>query len=428
MAEGIPKDSAGTEPRRKRAVKPWQRRRRRSLVLVAVLGILLASWAIWRMGKRAALNDAIAAAQALGVATTPADYDTRFGPGSIYWEGFASPADSLYLRAVNLYVEAPLAFQERLPSFRGTYDDEDLDQVPYADTTVEAMRAFTETNAETLTALHEATLSGQLGASWEEGAMSALLPAACCVSAHDGDADAVFQYLEDALVILRGGDRSLDEDARAIHANHDALLRYFCGMESALRRVELADGQLARLQSHLVAGDWDTQERKFDLVRRSQNLFEVVSGEHLNTVARAADLFIGFLDTYRTYELKAWCVKHEFFGLSLAEQEARIAKLKDEPWHSFLQPIEQPQLTAVAYTALGVVRYAQRNGALPTSLDALVPDYCAVLPMDFWTGEPLRYKVEGRTFSVYSVGKNRSDDGPDRKKDILFKTALPAPE
>jgi hypothetical protein len=65
-----------------------------------------------------------------------------------------------------------------------------------------------------------------------------------------------------------------------------------------------------------------------------------------------------------------------------------------------------------AQAALAVERYRLANrGALPPTLDALVPTYLAAVPLDPFDDQPLRYKRMPKGFSVYSIGADLRDDG-----------------
>lgn len=67
----------------------------------------------------------------------------------------------------------------------------------------------------------------------------------------------------------------------------------------------------------------------------------------------------------------------------------------------------------VTQTALAVERFrlAHQN-ALPDSLAELAPLFIDVVPIDPFDGQPLRYKkTSPNGFVVYSIGKDRSDDG-----------------
>jgi hypothetical protein len=65
-------------------------------------------------------------------------------------------------------------------------------------------------------------------------------------------------------------------------------------------------------------------------------------------------------------------------------------------------------LTDVGYA---LAAYNADHGAFPDSLDALVPDLLPAVPLDPFTGDPLRYELKGDGFLLYSVGANGRDDG-----------------
>jgi hypothetical protein len=48
---------------------------------------------------------------------------------------------------------------------------------------------------------------------------------------------------------------------------------------------------------------------------------------------------------------------------------------------------------------------------LPAALQDLQSDYLSRSPIDPYTGKPLIYRQDGKSFKVYSVGINRKDDG-----------------
>ena len=62
-------------------------------------------------------------------------------------------------------------------------------------------------------------------------------------------------------------------------------------------------------------------------------------------------------------------------------------------------------------TILALRAYQLTHGQLPPDLNALVPEFLEVVPVDDFDGQPLRYSVEKKI--VYSVGKNLKDDGGD---------------
>ena len=65
-----------------------------------------------------------------------------------------------------------------------------------------------------------------------------------------------------------------------------------------------------------------------------------------------------------------------------------------------------------ARLAIALERCRQARGAYPETLAELVPDFIAELPVDVFLHEPMIYRrADGGTFSLYGVGKNRTDDG-----------------
>ena len=61
--------------------------------------------------------------------------------------------------------------------------------------------------------------------------------------------------------------------------------------------------------------------------------------------------------------------------------------------------------------ACALERARVANGSYPKSLDALTPKFIVRAPIDFVSGAPFRYRVEGDGYVLYSVGWNQQDDG-----------------
>ncbi|MBX7257547.1 MAG: hypothetical protein K1Y02_14390 [Candidatus Hydrogenedentes bacterium] len=64
-----------------------------------------------------------------------------------------------------------------------------------------------------------------------------------------------------------------------------------------------------------------------------------------------------------------------------------------------------------AVSACAILRYWQDRGTLPDTLDELVPQYLDKTPLDCMDAKPLRYLHDEMSFTVYTVGPNRKDDG-----------------
>ncbi len=69
---------------------------------------------------------------------------------------------------------------------------------------------------------------------------------------------------------------------------------------------------------------------------------------------------------------------------------------------------------SLVLAAIALKRYTLRNGKLPVSLDALVPDILPAAPIDYMDGRAINYSsYPDGTFRLYSVGENAKDDGGD---------------
>lgn len=64
---------------------------------------------------------------------------------------------------------------------------------------------------------------------------------------------------------------------------------------------------------------------------------------------------------------------------------------------------------SVVLAMFGVRRFIQRESRIPTRLDELVPKYLSALPLDPFSGEPVRYNAARGL--IYSVGLNLKDEG-----------------
>jgi hypothetical protein len=62
--------------------------------------------------------------------------------------------------------------------------------------------------------------------------------------------------------------------------------------------------------------------------------------------------------------------------------------------------------------ALAATRYRLDHGDYPATMDALVPDYLAAIPVDPFDGQPLRFKKSGDgSVVIYSIGPDGKDNG-----------------
>jgi hypothetical protein len=68
---------------------------------------------------------------------------------------------------------------------------------------------------------------------------------------------------------------------------------------------------------------------------------------------------------------------------------------------------------SLTIAAIALKRHYLRHGKYPNTLSALVPEFLPAIPQDFMDGQPLRYRHEDNSFTLYSVGDNGRDDGGD---------------
>jgi len=87
-------------------------------------------------------------------------------------------------------------------------------------------------------------------------------------------------------------------------------------------------------------------------------------------------------------------------------------------------------LRRAAVARIAVERYRLKHGKLPDALEQLVPEFLDRLPSDPFDDKPLRYVIRDGKPVIYSIGRDRTDDGgrgDDRfEPDVLF--PIPAEE
>jgi hypothetical protein len=84
---------------------------------------------------------------------------------------------------------------------------------------------------------------------------------------------------------------------------------------------------------------------------------------------------------------------------------------------------ETARLRAAA-AGVAAARFRQSEGRWPRSLDELAPKWIDDMPLDPFTGEPLRWTVDDDGVRIYSVGLDMVDDGgvetPEKLEDDYF--------
>ena len=72
---------------------------------------------------------------------------------------------------------------------------------------------------------------------------------------------------------------------------------------------------------------------------------------------------------------------------------------------------------------LALRAYQMKHGKLPDDLATLAPEFLDAVPMDAFTGKPLRYVPERKL--VYSVGENLRDDNGEKQDSQSWRTPYP---
>ena len=88
----------------------------------------------------------------------------------------------------------------------------------------------------------------------------------------------------------------------------------------------------------------------------------------------------------------------------LVGQQTRVRELQES------LAMRRLALRRILLVELALENYHDARGHYPETLDELMPDELVELPVDPFTGGPLKYRVTSEGFLVYSVGPNRQDD------------------
>lgn len=79
-------------------------------------------------------------------------------------------------------------------------------------------------------------------------------------------------------------------------------------------------------------------------------------------------------------------------------------------WSVVRQAIYSEAVRRQALTAIAVERHRLVHGQLPARLDELVPSFLSAVPLDPMDRQPMRYRVEGNGFTLWSIAMDCHDD------------------
>ncbi|MFC5456277.1 hypothetical protein [Prosthecobacter fluviatilis] len=78
------------------------------------------------------------------------------------------------------------------------------------------------------------------------------------------------------------------------------------------------------------------------------------------------------------------------------------------------QAIYAETLRRQSIAAIALERYRLSHSKLPSTLAELVPEFLSAVPQDPIDAEPMRYRVEGGSFTLWSIARDCKDDGGKR--------------
>lgn len=456
------KDQDQTAPRKR--LHPWQRRRRKALLLALIFFTPLAVFFVFRMRLNVENDRALAALRAEGIPTTLEELSARYPEVSD-----SENAALLYLAAQNAKGKL-LPAQEDLVPYTGhgpTFEP----SAPIPEQTLDCMADYMTLNAGALSLLHLAAetnvcrypIDFSKGMTMELPHLADLRDSSrmLCVegawAAETGDTARAARAVVDILCVaesLRKEPLLISQLVRiAIHGiARDSLARL-------LSRSSLPGEELSQIEATLKdAHDSDAFQRTL-ATEQCMGLAvfrdprSTGSGHPAYGPASGFLQVLGLGETDLRYFLRAYRILLEGarkpFPESLGAGKKADEYVETLPrvcsiFTQMLVPSIGRAGTAFARdeaalcemeTALAIERYRQKENSLPDSLDALVPDFMPAVPSDPFDGASLRYRKGVAEYTIYSVYENRVDDGgmqpPAGKKrqqqplDWAFRVVLP---
>lgn len=239
------------------------------------------------------------------------------------------------------------------------------------------------------------------------------------------------------LTLLRYADRFVDGARSLLHT-----LAAFAQLGDALAAVEhhLASGTLAGHEPELRAALAEI-EVDFTHASRAARCEYALLRDTVEDVPRLLEenkLPSGELGTYLFQPNATLRLASEYYRAVIAEGEATgrvqhvrlpvdpdsgvglifggnpvgkllLRMIVVAPDRAYLKSGEVAAALAAVRTLVALSAFERENGALPDTLDALVPTYLDAIPRDPWDGAPLRYDRERRL--VWAIGPDGVDEG-----------------
>ena len=414
------------------------------LVVAAVLAIVIWVTARYSVAHRAVQTE-VARIHAAGEPITVSDMHAyhQAKPGT-------NDTTHLWLAAVDSLDEQQFITDAKPLPIVG---EGDADSLPAADlAAAEAFLAKYDATVQLTLTAAQAGGECRFPVEFEKG-LSALLPNAQKmrtlarllqlrgrVAAAKGDTEKAVESVE----AIFGTSRSLSHQLLLIEhlvrlATATVALRE---VETLLRETELTEAQLARLQGHVAALQFQDGLSESLLGERAMGYhtfhhMEQMAAADLSfsappnpgegRLSRPADcaLYLGFLREMVAASREPFPAAFD----QAHQSEMRLQQLAGtrnplERYNAMVTLLILPATTAsfqatgrnvairdATLCALAAERHRLKQGQLPAKLADLVPEFLPAVPTDPFDGQPLRMLERGEELVIYSVGKDLKDDG-----------------
>ena len=205
------------------------------------------------------------------------------------------------------------------------------------------------------------------------------------------------------------------QKAAEIYRNAEALnglVLDFAGLETN-EPEELPDPPCVRVPSLLL--DWNDIVRYYDdLLDEMEQIYSIEP--YLESRAKAREF--DFARQAVKLQAPTWESLQEQIDAGgslrriLSEDFARFLEPYFVPTQSILDNYGETTMRRhVAVLGYALTAYHRDRGRYPGSLRELAPTYVREIPTDLFSGRPLQYKLSDNGCVLYSLGRNRNDDG-----------------
>lgn len=385
--------------------------------------LLFSPWLVWRLKLKADVRAGLETLRQAGVPLSEeerAAWFAQFGPPG-------TPTD-LYGKAEIAYQLLPLDVVEHFPTFRSKNQEAYLFSRPYLPERLAAMEKALDLNEATMARLHEAnelSRDAYFAGGSGSGASDDLIELYCaeaCVRAAAGDGAGALASITGGLLYV---ERASAPYNTAPGWSTEDVERLLNALFSAASQTRLPDAGLEEICARLDTAGWEEQRRLRLSDATSRWIIDMQSFVP-ERQAVVMDVVSGYIDRYLLGECETWMFRNDLIGKPLAEQERLCdAFAEREGRNRQLRVSAPPVRLRVARVAIDILRCYQDRGRAPENLDELVPTYREALPDDFFSGDPIRYVKSDEGFAVYSVGRDKTDDGGDGRRDIVFRAGFP---